>query len=372
MVNGQITFFPSNEVVELPNVPPGGFTDGVVNFTTFTVPSGTVLRFGGNVPPDIRAQGDVSIAGTIDVDGGNGGLQGDGAGGRGGIGGFNGGQGGSLSIAGGVGLGPGGGGNGGGSGGHGTTGAPGNFNSGTAGAVYGSALLRPLIGGSGGGATFSGMAGQAGNGGGGGGGAVGIASSTTIVMSGSIVARGGSGGEIPVPAGGGAGGGIRLIANRILGSGTLLAQGGGTPGNTYGVGGAGRIRFEAFDLQFSGTAQGLRTNGAPGPINLANAPVIRVVAVGGEMVSPHPNGAMGAADVIVGTPGTKEIQIQTTNVPTATTVSVQAKPADGNPATIGPQLAQVPAGADPRVTTVALDFPTTGLYFVEAQTTVGP
>ena len=132
------------------------------------------------------------------------------------------------------------------------------------------------------------------------------------------------------------------------------------------------IRFEAFDLQFNGTAQGLRTNGAPGPINLANAPVIRVVAVGGEMVPPHPNGAMGAADVVVGTPGTKEIQIQTTNVPAATTVSVLAKPADGNPATIGPQLAEVAAGADPRVTTVALDFPTTGLYFVEAQTTVGP
>jgi hypothetical protein len=234
-------------------------------------------------------------------------------------------------------------------------------------------LLRPLIGGSGGGGTFFSFPGVGtGAGGGGGGGAVGIASSTTIAINGMIVARGGNGAETPVVSGSGAGGGIRLVANRILGNGQLVAAGGGTPGNTFGVGGAGRIRLEAFDLEFAGTAQGLRTNGAPGPIDLANAPMIRVVTVGGEAVPAHPSGGMGTGDIVVSTPGTKEIQIETTNIPAMTTVSVSAKPADGNPASIGPQMGQVPAGADPKVTTVALDFPTTGLYFVEAQTTVGP
>lgn len=377
LIGGQVTFFPSNESIVLPNVPPGGFADGVVNFTTFNVPSGITLRFGGNVPPDIRAQGDVNIDGTINVSGGDGG-QFDGSGGRGGIGGFNGGQGGTFTVQGGSGLGPGGGGAGGGSGGHATAGTPGQSTPGTGGETYGSVLLRPLIGGSGGGGNISNADGVLGTGGGGGGGAIGIASSTTITINatGIISANGGRGGTIPfVPgfgAGSGAGGGLRLIANRILGFGALQAFGGGPTEQAFGVGGAGRVRLEAFDLEFGGSVGGLRSNGAPGPINLVNAPVIRVILVGGEEVPPHPNGAMGAADVIVSNPGTKEIQIETTNVPAATTVSVLAKPADGNPASIGPQMAQVPAGADPRITTVALDFPTTGLYFVEAQTTVGP
>src|SRR5438093_1315881 len=93
---------------------------GVFNFTTVNIPGGVILRFtrnATNTPVTILAQGDVIIAGTMDVSGSAGGagsltgtLLGP-NGGAGGPGGFDGGTGanGVISTIGGAGLGPGGG-----------------------------------------------------------------------------------------------------------------------------------------------------------------------------------------------------------------------------------------------------------------------
>src|SRR3989475_12435433 len=142
---------------------------GVFNFTTVNIPGGVILRFtrnATNTPVRILAQGDVIIAGTMDVSGSAGGagsltgtLLGP-NGGAGGPGGFDGGTGanGVISTTGGAGLGPGGGsggadsGSSGGGGGHGGVGgsargaraatAPGGGGSGPAGPLPISGRLR--------------------------------------------------------------------------------------------------------------------------------------------------------------------------------------------------------------------------------------
>ncbi|MBI5512336.1 MAG: hypothetical protein HY909_01130, partial [Deltaproteobacteria bacterium] len=48
-------------------------TPGVHNFTTINIPSGVTVRVSGNGVLDLRAIGDVTIAGRVDVSGGNGG-----------------------------------------------------------------------------------------------------------------------------------------------------------------------------------------------------------------------------------------------------------------------------------------------------------
>ena len=149
---------------------------GVFNFTTINIPAGVTIRFGRNsrnTPVMILAQGNVTVAGKIDVSGLKGGQP---FGGQGGPGGFNGGAGGPLttlvnnqfypSSPGVNGDGPGGGGGGiattpeklgtGGGGGFGLPGQPGISSStsvinGIGGPKYGLPTLLPLIGGSGGG-----------------------------------------------------------------------------------------------------------------------------------------------------------------------------------------------------------------------------
>src|SRR5713101_6151340 len=164
------------------NLPP----DGIFNFTTINVASGTALTFNRNAlntPVYLLATSNVTINGTIDVSGQSGSTT---AGGRSGPGGFDGGFPGlDVNSPPGAGYGPGGGQGGGpgntastfGAGGYATQGGP--AQSTNNGAAYGSPLLIPLVGGSGGG----GLIGSPGVGGGGGGGAILIASNTKIDVS---------------------------------------------------------------------------------------------------------------------------------------------------------------------------------------------
>jgi len=275
-----------NTTVQLPE-------DGVFNYTTVNIPSGVVVDFERNTtntPVIILASGDVTIAGTLTVNGTNGanvGPNGDGnlgddaLPGIGGPGGFDGGAGGTPeSQAGGNGLGPGG-----------ASGAiaindfssPGNFGCGGAGAghsvsgtwsftrfvcddvgvggAYGSDELQPLLGGSGGGGGYASTS-FSGGGGGGGGGAILIASSGTVTISGALTANGGfGGGSAGVNSGGtggsGSGGVVRIIATTIAGNGTLTADGPGgvfhdirLGGNSERSGNAsdGRVRLEAENI----------------------------------------------------------------------------------------------------------------------------
>lgn len=214
----------SDQTVQVP-------ASGVFNYTTVNIPSGVTVKFtpnARNTAVTILASGNVTVAGTINVDGQTGLASG--FGGPGGPGGFRGGSGGlnSDSFAGTNGDGPGGGGGGaasannandyygGGGGGHQVAGrtaessAP-NVLNGAGGASYGTTALLPLVGGSGGGGG-AGSATLKGSAGGGGGGAILIASSRTITLNGTISARGGGGVSVYTPSGGGggAGGAIRI------------------------------------------------------------------------------------------------------------------------------------------------------------------
>jgi hypothetical protein len=225
--------------------------NGIFNCTIINIGSGFTLKFNRNplnTPVYLLATGDVVITGTIDVSGKNGSASPP-TGGDGGPGGFDGGEPGSTPVAPGAGFGPGGGlagsanatASGAGAGGYGGSGGGGTSTN--HGAVYGTPLLIPMVGGSGGG----GASGSPGWGGGGGGGAVLVASSTRIDIGGVILARGGAGGN-STPYQGGSGGAVRLVAPVVAGTGSLQVNGG-----NFG-GGAGRVRIDTLNRASLGLA----------------------------------------------------------------------------------------------------------------------
>lgn len=360
---------------------------GVLNYTTVNIPTGVTVKFKkntANTPVYILATGDVTVAGKIDITGGDatstgtygdGALGDDGIPGAGGPGGYGGGRGGRDDTAqrpeiirGGAGLGPGGG-PGGIEGGDGCTATGYVRYVGTGGAyatdayqpisvyycgggrtpmakAYGSTLLQPLIGGSGGGGGRGGSN-YPGSGGGGGGGALLIASSGTLRVTGTIDASGGdSGGLDGTGVGGrgsgGSGGGVRLVAAAIAGNGGLYANGGcnnyngnrrqlcGSDGqNQYG-GSAGRIRLEADSITFSGTSQPIYVADVPGPVFIAGAPSLRIASVNGLAVPANPK---GDADITLPatTTGPIAVTFETVNVPVGNTVLLRVVPAYGQP-----------------------------------------
>lgn len=349
--------------------------NGIFNFTTVNIPSGVTVTFRrntANTPVIILATGNVTIAGAIDVSGsastpagaaGDGNLGDDGVPGRGGPGGQDGGRGGpsgaGAATRGGNGLGPGGGsaglltgGNdvgcggtlstGGGGGGFGAGGgnagafANGNPTYSRGGAAYGTSQLLPLIGGSGGGGG-GGNSGFGGSGGGGGGGALLIASSGTINITGSIVARGGASGAVSGASsggtgGGGSGGAIRLLGTTISGNGTLNAAAGDSGSSTSGCfnggnGAVGRIRLEAEN--FTRTASStppFPTVTAPTTVFVAGLPTLRITSVAGVSAPAVPT---GNADIVLpaNTPNPVTVTFATTGVPVGNTITLTVVPA---------------------------------------------
>ncbi len=339
----------TNTEVELP-------ADGILNYTTVNIPTGVTVTFkknAANTPVYILATGNVTIDGTISVNGT------DGSGiypGVGGPGGFDGGLGGTLNQDGGKGLGPGGGypgrsnpgmsyGGAGGGGGFGLTGNNGyNDSSALGGNTYGNINILPVIGGSGGGG--GGGRGSSGGGGGGGGGAILIASSGTITISstGSITANGGNGaGTTAAPiwssgggGGGGSGGAIKLMADTIAGEGTISASGGSggvTPGTsiTGGSGGSGRIRLEANTVTRAASTTPAYTYSHPGTVFVINIPALTITSVGGVSVPANPTGKYGSPDVTLPSTITNPVtvNISASNIPVNTQVTVTSTPEYG-------------------------------------------
>lgn len=312
-------------------VPPGG----VFHFTTVTIPTGVTVTFtpnATNTPVTILASGDVTIDGTISVDGKNGTSIGTGfgvlMGGAGGPGGFAGGAGGlapgwneGVLLLPGQGLGP---------GSHvGTSGCAAGFGTGgtCSSPIYGTSRLLPLIGGSGGGGGPASTSTSCvslcnGGGGGGGGGALLIASSGTITVGGNITSKGGEGGTGFQPGGPGSGGGIRLVANTITGNGTISTPGGSIHGY---IGGTGRVRLEANALNFSGTAAAVVAVSAPGLVNLSPIPTLSITAIGGIPVPSSPAGSFAAPDVTLPSstnPNFVTINLAASNIPVGTIIKV--------------------------------------------------
>lgn len=187
---------------------------------------------------------------------------------------------------------------------------------------YGNAQVLPLIGGSGGVGNFGN-----GNSGGGGGGAILIAASGTITVNGNCHANGGN-----AYYGGGSGGGIRLLANQVLGSGTIQAVSNGTGGS---AGGPGTIRLESAQTastQFSMNPSTIAVQPDVPPIVFPapNAPTVTIWSVAGQAPPADPKAAMSSAgndDLTIITTNNVTIQVRTTNFPTnGSTVNVYIKP----------------------------------------------
>ncbi|MGH9351845.1 MAG: hypothetical protein ACRD2G_06770 [Terriglobia bacterium] len=255
----------------------------VFNFTTITIPIGVTVKLSANklnCPIYWLASGDVAIAGTLDLSGAPGGNSTTDTAVRvpatPGSGGYSGGVGGntSTSQAATTGNGPGGG-----------AASAANCSSQALGGTFtGNAFSVPMVGGSGGGGQNTG--GQFGAGGGAGGGAILIASSTQIIVNGTINANGGSGGN-PVGCypGGGSGGAVRLVSNTIGGSGRVEALGSGSiPGS------AGGLRLEANTFSFTGSAVPTPGESNPLALELPSIPPASVVvtSVGGTAISENP------------------------------------------------------------------------------------
>ncbi len=321
------TFSSGSTGADGPLAPTGNTTlslplDGVLNFTTVTIPLGvtvTVARNAANTPVTLLASGDVTIEGTLSL---NGSIFTPGPGG------FAGAIGGATGNPPGEGLGPG----GGAARTNATYGAPSDFLS-----------LLPLFGGSGGGG--GGTATSVGGFGGGGGGAIVIASSTRITITGTITAKGGRGtqplGGCGSHGGNGSGGAIRLVAPVLAGAGGILtAQGGiGNPSCRF-AGGNGRIRLERFSTSglSLATIPPASISGAPGPVTAAsnpaliNLPTLAISSVG-EIAAPGtPGGSYTTADVslLQGTTNPVSIALTATNIPVGTVFTVKLIPQTGD------------------------------------------
>jgi hypothetical protein len=385
-----LDFTPTTSMV-LPIPESGVFSFGVVN-----IPTGVTVTFtknSGNTPVTILATGDVTINGTLSVNGTNGTYVVQGTGGPGG---FDGGQGGTPNQNGKRGAGPGGGvggtgqgsnnysGNAGG-GGFGASGATGSvpgwsgYPAGAAGgAVYANVQLVPLIGGSGGGGG-GGSSSYNGGAGGGGGGAIVIASSGTITVAGVITANGGNAANGETSncggyasnsfygggGGGGSGGGIRLVANTITGNGTISAAGGsggyGCGSQTSGgTGGAGRIRLEAANILRTAASNPPFTTGNAYAVVPLNLPVLSITSIGGIYVPTAPKGSFSSPDVVLpfNTQNPVTIALSGTNIPLGTTVTVKATPSVGSPSISTATL----TGADASATTASISANISTVY----------
>ncbi len=192
------------------------------------------------------------------------------------------------------------------------------------GTIYGNTGVFPLIGGSGG-------AGTAGTrGGGGGGGAILIATPGTVTLNGSILARGGTGGNSfdANDGGSGSGGAIRIISGSFGGNGLMSARGGVGTGDVES-GGDGRISIESESYSFVGTSEPLNASSAAvDPLRITRdttTPSVRVASVDGAQVSNDPRGSftLVGTDVDLGSAGTKTVLIEGENIPSTSTVTLR-------------------------------------------------
>jgi hypothetical protein len=287
--------------------------NGIYQYTSVNIPGGVSVTFipnANNTPVVWLVQSNVTINGTVDVSAPfvNSNTQG----GLGGPGGWAGGNSliGSGSSATSAGQGPGGGAVGSGGGTY----------------LYGNPFLIPLLGGSGGGGATNSNNGIAAAGGGGGG-AILIAASGLIGVNGSLNANGASGNhEWNGDGGGGSGGAIRLVATQIIGAGQINVYAGNN-------GGAGRIRFDAYQYNYSGGINGTLSQGSQFVIipTAGQLPQLTVTSVGGVPVSASPTGVLSTPDAVLSAQQNNPIPIVVScaNLPLNTQITVSVKPANG-------------------------------------------
>ncbi len=179
---------------------------------------------------------------------------------------------------------------------------------------YGNSRNIPLIGGSGGRTcNCSSTAGA---------GAILIASTGTMTINGGVYAIGPSLGTCAYCLTHGSGGAIRLVCNRLEGSGQVLAHG-ECDGCGGGCGDAGRIRIESNQVAFASIGNPVASFGLPGasaqlwPDNVT-APSVKVLTLGGSNipVDPAARFEFPLADVNIAGSGSQTLVIEAKNIPT--------------------------------------------------------
>jgi hypothetical protein len=270
---------------------------GVLNYTTVNITGGLNLRFkrnSHNTPVIMLAQGDVIIAGIIDVSANSDPDQ-PASSRTPGPGGFYGGQYGSNGFGSGGGI------------------APCDFLT-CAGRWMGSLSLVPIVGGSGGASN-----GPNGCDGGGGGGAILIASSTTIMIPSGGIRTNGGGTQCGCCNIGnfGSGGAIRLVTNSIGGSGFLQAS-----ATNVGV-----IRLESptGTNTYTGFASPAAVISSINPAIVSNAPPsLAIVSVGGFAVPSYAGTRFDSIDLLLPSQLSDPIAVQVAaqNIPVGTQVTL--------------------------------------------------
>lgn len=320
--------------------------NGIYNYGRIFVPQATdvvFIRNAQNAPVSWLSDGYVEIHGNVILNGQNAPANnGTGEFAKGGPGGYDGGVGGirfdvSGSFAGSPGQGPGGG------------DAPtAERQRGGNGVNTANTSLQYGEGGSGGGGGASTGNANGGNGGAGGGFIL-IAASRDITIQGNILARGGTAGSHASTGGGGAGGSVRLVADRILGSGSVDVRGNSGGGN-------GKVRMEAFFRPFATESTVPPSVSVPISTFLyepGSEPTLRVTIIAGANAPANPTGSLNSPDVIFAETGPVTIVVNGTNVPAGTPVSLRITttegtlnlPSDGQPPVV--------MGADGRATFTA-------------------
>jgi hypothetical protein len=337
--------------------------NGIFNCTSINVGTNCVLNFipnSLNTPVYLLAQTNIVINGTIDISGQSGTTNGSFSTVPG-PGGFAGGAGGtpSASIPAGSGQGPGGGSSTGSGPAGGAFGSAGFNNS----ATYGNLLLAPLIGGSGGrgypgsGSSYPGASGGAG------GGAVMLASSTSVTISGVILAKGGACVSInagdELLSGGGSGGAVRIVAPVVNVTGSIDVSGGTNTGySAFSYGGNGRVRIDTASTVVANVIGN----------NLAASPVVSY-----------------GRSLFVFTPASPQLYFLSaagTAIPAGTTNSVAVSLPSGSSTsqvvtlfgtnflgTVPVEIVATPTTGTPFTTNIVLNFPTTN-SFVQTNVTI--
>lgn len=289
----------------------------VFRYSSVNIPANVTVRFRNhpaNPPVVWLVSGEATIDGTVDVSGEGQGTYEFYVSKKPGPGGFRGGVGSLVSVQGrSAGFGVGGG-----------ASAPNVISGGSfatrphpaSGPTYGSSTLIPLMGGSGGGGgdDFGGT----------GGGAILIASTKTLWLRGSILAKGGVG---YYGGGHGSGGAVKLVADRVIGNGRVRAVSGG-----FG-GGNGRIRIETL-APFGGMDSFPVASYAPltNAVQLwpaPTAPRVAIQSVGPASAPADPHGGQTAdIEFPVGT-GTNTVTVEAFNLPATAQVMLRATPFSG-------------------------------------------
>ena len=340
-------------------VPMSDRPDGVWNYTDINIPEGVTVEFipnENNTPVTWLASGDVTIEGSISVDGHSAVIGIPAAAGSrapGGPGGGAGGIGGTRPEVFGTTLATPGFGAGGG-----TPGFAGNGGEGLYEGVYGNPFILPLLGGSGGGGGGAVNNVNGGNGGGGGG-ALLIASSRDISLEGELSANGGYRSAGNRLGGNGSGGAIKLVADRILGSGTISVSNGA---NSTASNRGGYVRLESFLRPFdiSGTmtaaTAGISKTAPVEGVTLGPPPILSVTSVDGENVAATPSGSFSNPDVIFSEAGDVTVTVSATAIPDGTPVTLKGVFADGSSASL-PEAMQPDVLLDNGTATFTLTVP---------------